>query len=740
MTISSYQEDQDEINLQQYWLTVRRRWLLIITVVLSVFGLTALYTFTRKPIYEAEGKLIFNKQSSASLTGVSEQLGELTGVATGSNPLDTQAEIIRSHPLIQKTIDRLKLTNEEGEPLSINGFLGNLKVASIRGTDILGLSYRDTNPEEAQAVVNELMRAYLENNVQTNRSQASAARQFLSEELPNVEKQVIAAELALRQFKEKYKVVMLEEEAKQGVERLYQISNQITLLRARLVDAQSRSVALQNRLALNPEQATALSTLSQSRAVQQVLSEYQKVQDQLAVERSRLTDEHPLVINLLNKEQALKAQLEERVLQTLGTSQPIPDQDLQMGELKQSLTDNLVQLEVERLGLENQVNVLTRAFTEDESRLRSIPRLEQQQLQLQRELQSARSIYEQMLARFREVQVVENQNVGNARIISEALLPHRSVSPRIALNLALGGFLGIILAFGSALLLDTIDKSVKTAEEAERLLGYPLLGAIPKLQRDESGDELPLLNSPYSSVNSAFEMLQINLGFAISDKELKIIVVSSCLPGEGKSFVAANLAVATAQMGRRVLLIDADMRRPRQHDVWKRPNLIGLSHILAGQAGLPQSSHETSVNLDLLTAGTIPPNPAALLESQRMRDLLQQASEDYDCVIVDTPPLRFIADASIIGKMADGLLLVSRPGVVNSDAIRTTRSLLENSQLPVLGMVVNSVSGESSYYYYNNYYYYSHYHPRKGQSKSKNLNSQLKAITGKLFNKSELNS
>ena len=178
MTISSYQEDQDEINLQQYWLTVRRRWLLIITVVLSVFGLTALYTFTRKPIYEAEGKLIFNKQSSASLTGVSEQLGELTGVATGSNPLDTQAEIIRSHPLIQKTIDRLKLTNEEGEPLSINGFLGNLKVASIRGTDILGLSYRDTNPEEAQAVVNELMRAYLENNVQTNRSQDSAARQF----------------------------------------------------------------------------------------------------------------------------------------------------------------------------------------------------------------------------------------------------------------------------------------------------------------------------------------------------------------------------------------------------------------------------------------------------------------------------------------------------------------------------------------------------------------------------------
>lgn len=728
----SYQEDQDEIDLRQYWLAVKRRWFLIVIIIGSVFGITSFVTFNQKPIYEAEGKLIFDKQNSvSSLTGVSEGVGELSGLTSSSNPLETQAEIIRSHPLIEKTIVDLQLKDQEGEPLTIDNFLGSLKVNAIRGTDVLQLSYRSVDPEQGKAVVNKLMNVYIDDNVMTNRSQATAAREFLNKQLPLVEKQVAESELALRQFKEKYEVVLLEEEAKQGVERLYQISNQITLLRARLIDASSRSDALQNQLALNTQKATALSTLSQSRAVQQVLSEYQKVQDQLAVERSRLTDEHPVVVNLLNKEQALKEQLEGRITQTLGSSQPIPEQDLQIGELKQALTANLVQVEVERLGLENQVGVLTNAFKQDRARLKILPKLEQQQLQLQRQLQVARTTYEQMLRRLQEVQVAENQNVGNARIVSQALLPEKSVSPRINLNLALGGFLGILLAVGSALLLDALDKSVQTAAEAEQLLDYPLLGKIPKMIRDDNTSELPLLNNPYSSVNTAFEMLQINLGFTISDKELKVIVVSSCLPGEGKSFVAANLSVATAQMGRRVLLIDADMRRPRLQEVWQVRNLMGLSNVLAGQTNLTQSSQEALVNLDLLTAGTIPPNPAALLDSQRMHELVQQASQDYDCVIIDTPPLTFIADASIIGKMADGILLVARPGVVNSDAIRTTKALLKNSRLSVLGMVVNAISGDSGYYYNN----YNYYHSKNGAEKKHTIESQFKEIAGKWLKK-----
>ncbi|ABA20669.1 Lipopolysaccharide biosynthesis [Trichormus variabilis ATCC 29413] len=730
----SHQDDQDLINFQQYWLIAKRRWLLIATIMGSVFGVTGLLTFSQKPIYEAEGKLLFNKQSGvSSLTGVSEQLGQLSGVTNLSNPLETEAEIIRSNPIIQKTIAESQLKDEQGQPLEIDDFLRSLKIKSVRGTDILQLTYRSANPEEATAIINRLMNTYLENNVRNNRSEATAAREFLSKQLPLVEAKVTEAEAALRRFKEKYEVVSLQEEAIQGVKRLNDLSGQVTQLRAQLVDARTRSGALQNQLALNTKQAMALSSLSQSNAVQQVLSEYQKVQDQLAVERSRFTEEHPVIANLLNKEQALKEQLEGRVSKTLGSWQPIPEQDLQIGELKQTLTANLVQVEVERLGLENQVGVLMKAFVLYQARLRVLPKLEQQQLQLQRQLQIAQTTYEQMLKRLQDVEVVENQNVGNARIVSEALLPKTPVSPRIVLNLALGGFLGFFLAIGAALLLEAGDKSVRTQEEAQQLLDYPLLGTIPafdqkaRLARGESITELPVLNNPYSSVNAAFEMLQINLGFSFSDKKLKVIVVSSCVMNEGKSFIAANLAVATAQMGRRVLLIDADMRRPRQHEMWQQPNLMGLSNVLVGQATLAEAAKEVVINLELLTSGTIPPNPAALLDSQRMNGLLQQAAEDYDYVIIDTPPLSVLADASIIGKMADGMLLVARPGVLNSAAAKTTKTLIEHSRVSVLGMVVNCVATDSNDYGY----YYSHKNTGDNNSGKKDrIKSNLSKITG----------
>ncbi|MHC5765028.1 MAG: GumC family protein [Nostoc sp.] len=730
----SHQDDQDLINFQQYWRILKRRWFLIAIIMGSVFGVTGLVAFSKKPIYESEGKLLFNKQSGlSSLTGVNEQLGQLSGVTNLSNPLETEAEIIRSNPLTQKTITELHLKDKLGQPLEIDTFLSNLKIKSIRGTDILQLSYRSANPQQATAIINKLMSAYLENNVRINRSEARAAREFLNKQLPLVEAKVVQGEAALRQFKEKYEVVSLEVEAQEGVRSLNELSNQITQLRARLVDARSRSGALQNQLALNTKQAMALSSLSQSRAVQEVLSEYQKVQDQLAVERSRFTDGHPVITSLLSKEQALKEQLERRVTQTLGSSQPIPDQDLQIGELKQTLTANLVQAEVERLGLENQVGVLMKAFVLYQARLRTLPKLEQLQLQRQRQLQVAQTTYEQMLKRLQEVQVLENQNVGNARIVSEALLPKKPVSPRILLNLALGGFLGFFLAIAAALLLEAGDKSVKTTEEAQELLDYPLLGTIPvfdqkaRLAGGESLTELPVLNNPYSSVNAAFEMLQINLGFTFSDKELKVIVVSSSVMNEGKSFVAANLAVATAQMGKRVLLIDADMRRPRLHEMWQQPNLMGLSNVLVGQATLAEAAKEVVINVELLSSGMIPPNPAALLDSQRMNGLLQQAAQDYDCVIIDTPPLSVLADASIIGKMADGMLLVARPGIVNSAAAKTTKGLLEHSRVPVLGMVVNCVATDNNDY---GYYYFDKSTGESKPGKKDRIKSNLSKITG----------
>ncbi|MEO0842635.1 MAG: Wzz/FepE/Etk N-terminal domain-containing protein, partial [Cyanobacteria bacterium J06643_5] len=196
------QEEQDYIDLGQYWLILKRRWLPALLVASSVLGLAAFVTFRQKPVYQSEGKLRFNKSNNVSaLSGLGGQIGELTGIAN-SNPLDTEAEVIQSHPLIQETITKLNLRNEEGELLTHGALLAKLQVKSIRGTDILQLSYKSTDPKEAANVLNSLMTDYLENNIETNTAEVRAAREFLQKELPQVESRVVQAEAALRQFKE----------------------------------------------------------------------------------------------------------------------------------------------------------------------------------------------------------------------------------------------------------------------------------------------------------------------------------------------------------------------------------------------------------------------------------------------------------------------------------------------------------------------------------------------------------
>jgi capsular exopolysaccharide synthesis family protein len=727
--MSINQEDQDSIDIQQYWLILKRRWFVASIVMVSVISATAFVTYTQKPVYESQGKLVFTKKDTASsLSSLSDKMGELGGLTNLSNPVDTEAEVIRSNPIIIRTINELKLKDKKGAPMSMDAFLETLKLKTIRGTDVMELSYKSTDKQEAANVVNSLMKYYLESNIRTNRAEAMSAREFLSQELPKVERRVTEAEIALRRFKEKNRVVALDVEARVSLESLGRLTESITQSQGELAAAYTRSVALQNEMKLTTQQAVDLSSLSQSTGVQQVLTEYQKTQHELAIARTLYTNDNPKVVDLLLKEAAQKKELEARVTETVGNSNSLPKENLQIGELKQALTQDLVKSEVERLALTNQVGELRKVFMVNKSRLDSLPRLEQQQLQLQRQLMVAQTTYQELLRQFQLVQVMENQNVGNARVISEALVPEIAVSPKKPLNLALGGFLALLLGAGTAFLLESMNQTLKNIEEANRLLGFPLLGTIPLYGEKKTKNpvegllEVPLLDQPYSPVSTSLEMLNTNLGFTISDKELQVILVTSSTSGEGKSFVAGNLAVAASHVGKRVLLIDCDMRRPRQHRIWEIPNLLGMSNILAGQNEVKPAIHKVFLNVDMLPAGKIPPNPVTLLDSQRMADLIEKARQDYDFVIIDSPPLTAVTDPLIISKFADGILLVVRPGQVEYSALKSAKSLLNQSKVPVLGMAVNGVSEESGY---GGYYYYRGYrgYYREREETSKNNRS-----------------
>ena len=707
---STVHPEDEGINFQKYWLILRRRWLTIAGVCVSVVMLTTFYASLQEPIYEAEGKLLIKTTRTPSFTGLGEKIGELNSVS--GTPLDTEVEIVRSVPIAQKTVAALKLKNEQGLPLKPQVISSQLDVTSIKGTDVLKLSYTSADPKEAAAIVNKLMTIYIQNNVVSNRAEAAAARQFISKQLPKTEATVSKAESALRRFKENNKVVALTEEANSSVSVLANLKNQIAQAEANLADVSARSAELRRKIGMSPQEALAASSLSQSAGVQTALADYQKIDSQLALERTRFRDTTPAIADLEDKRAALRAILKERVRDVIASQSQVPAKNLQVGTTQQKLIEDAVQTEVQRLGLASQVAVLSNVKSTFEQRADTLPRLEQNQRELERKLNAAQSTYEVLLKKLQEAQVAENQNIGNARILETAVVPSQPINSRTQQSALIGGILGLLLGSAAALILEARDTSIKTISEARELFGYTLLGTIPfvgkkvmLLSRDSDNPvpELPVRDTPRSPVSEAYRMLQANLKFLSSDQPLKVIVVTSSIPKEGKSTISANLAAAIAQLGRKVLLVDADMRHPLQHHIWELTNAVGLSDVLVAQAEFKTAVKEVMPNLHVLSSGVMPPNPVALLDSKRMASLVEGFAASYDFVIFDTPPLVGVADTPILGKMASGILLVVRPGVVTVASGSAAQELLKQSGQKVLGMVMNGVVLENepdSYFHY----------------------------------------
>jgi polysaccharide biosynthesis transport protein len=312
------------------------------------------------------------------------------------------------------------------------------------------------------------------------------------------------------------------------------------------------------------------------------------------------------------------------------------------------------------------------------------------------------------LSKLQEIEIAENQTLGNSRIQTHAELPQLPISPKKGQNIAIGGFLGLFLGAATAFALDSADKRIKTGEEARQLLpGYPILGQIPVFEKARQMPKLGkgigrdpgqlVLNGSMTNgiEGESFRMLQTNLQFMNADNTMKVIVVSSSQSGEGKSTVSANLALAVAELGKKVLLVDADMRKPTQHRVWRQDNYEGLSNVLSGQCDQQSAIKELQSNLYLLTAGVVPPNPVVLIE---------EWSETYDLVIIDAPPITVAADATMLGTQANGLIFVLRPNVADKESVEYAQEILTQAKLKVLGMVLNGVEIDNQKRY-NSYYY-----------------------------------
>lgn len=385
-------------------------------------------------------------------------------------------------------------------------------------------------------------------------------------------------------------------------------------------------------------------------------------------------------------------------------------------ESKTSLSAQLAQVDQQIKDVSDAIIALEAQFetVEDANGVRQVvvsPEQQRERDRLETNLALYQQIYSTLLQSYESVRLAEIQNTSNVRLVEEASAPSKAFRPNWLQDTSLAAVVGLMLSVGLIFLVELLDDTIKGPEDIARHLALPVLGFIGEIEED-TGWPITAIK-PRTPIAEAFRSLRTNIQYASVDHPIRTLLVTSPSPKDGKSTVASNLATVMAQSGKQVVLIDADMRRPSLHSKLRLSNRSGLSDLFVQSNGqIPASLRETKVpGLGLVTSGALPPNPAELVGSEKMGDIMRQMLTHVDMVVVDTPPVMAVTDAAILAPKVDGVLLVFRPGGTKIAAAKQTVETLARGGANVLGIVLNGVGKRGArYYYYKNYYVYNQYY------------------------------
>lgn len=702
-------EQIEEINLSKYWDVLRRHWLPATVAFSLAVGLSLLYATSRKSMYEAQSKILVKVDRSAILTGLNAELGQIGTLEFDGNPLNTQAEVIQSESLLSEVVNQINNQSGRDDQVSLASIEKHLSVKNITNTDLLLISYQSEDPKLAADIVNTVSEAYVRYNIVANRAEAVAAKQFIDQEILKSADTLQQAETRLRKFKETYQA--FQQEGNSYLSALGSLQTRIDQARLDIAKLDTQIQAIQSQVNIeNLDLGATIVALNQSAGVQQALTEFQTLETEMARQQSLFREQNPTIITLKQQQENLGNILDERIRQVIHENSASvsnsPNQtldNLQLGEFEISSLVDLITLDRQRKSLITETNELTALKGKYQDTTNRLPQLEQIQGELERNLNIAQSNYQGLTSKIQEIEIAENQNIGNASIISTANIPDYPLGSNKKLILAAGIFSGSLLAISIAFFLDLIDKKIRTKEELEEIFSSKILAEIPRTripldnQISSSQDiasqvpQVAVRDASSSNAVEAYEFLQLRLCHLATEKNIRKLLVTSPERSDGKSTVAANLALAIAQSGKNVLIVDANLRNPVQHLVWNNCGKLGIKEIITENFELEKLMSSVEPNLHVLSSGHPVSNPTSLLKTDAMPTLLDSLEQKFDFIIIDSPSLLEGVDASILGRLADGVLLVTHLGQLNRNQGEKVRDLSNQFNHRILGVVINAV-------------------------------------------------
>jgi len=717
----------EESALREYLrVLIKRKWI-VLGCFFGFVSLTLIASLRQTPIYEAAGRIAINKPDSNLVT-----FKDSPPVVDYVDPtdLDTEVRILQSDLLALQVVRQLNLDKraEFGgsspikqpalapDPLQqdsarttalLNGFKGGLSVASIPNTRIIEIRYRSSDPQLASNAVNTLASTYVEQNFKTKFESTMQASDWLSKQLVDLQMKVETSQEKLVRYQKEHEILGIDEKQNITTEKLDEINKELTAAEA---DRMQKEATYRQTQSSDPVEVAAAVSLATGGGGSSGTVLIDKLREQQASLKIQIADLSTQFGPAYPKVAQLNGQLKEvdRQLQTEITKVV----DRLRGEYQAALQHE---------------NMLHAAFDQQKQQANKLNESAITYSLLKRDVETNRTLYEGLLEKLKEAGVTAGLRSNNFRIMDPARVPTAPVEPNIPRNLLFAVALGLTSGIGLAFLLEHMDNTVRTTEQAQMISALPSLGMIPLAARSTrnagSGKQLLLTPSkstieivtqtrPQSQAAESYRALRTSLLLSSLGAPPKVILVTSARPQEGKTTTAINCAIVLAQKGARVLLIDADLRRPNVHKTLDMGPGSGLTNVLTGSATLQQTISTSAVlpNLFILPAGSPPPNPAELLASTQMKDVLDQLRGQYDHIVIDTPPTLSVTDAVVVSPRVDAVVLVIRSGQTTKQALRRSRDILMQVNAHVTGVVLNAVDLNSP-----DYYYYYEYQGKYGQ-------------------------
>lgn len=681
---------------------VKRHGLPALVTFAAVMGGAWTYLRVTPRMYETSARLMFDDRR-VSVSELGRDLTQTSVGTPGNNPLANQAELVKSERVLKQAITIAEAqTNSTSKqvPITTGEVSQGLRVKTIPATNIIELSYQSQDPQLAARLVNSLAMAIIRDNVKSISTEATKVRYFLEQQVPKARNQLKQIEAAENKYRSTSSIINFEEQTKSLVQSLATLEDQERNLATQYQEAASRDASLRQITNANAWN-TAYSSVrgGQDEELKKLRAKLAEQETLLIEARLRFTEDHPNVIKLLQQRDALRNLYSQELARVVPANQGAANSNIADDQISQNLISNLITNEIERVAIGNKLRLVQTERANLKTRLTQLPLQQQPLTTLVRQREEAAGSLKFLQSKLEEARIAEAQKVSNLQVIQKANIPTEPTSPKPKVILSLAVAFGVFLATGVILLLEVMDNTLRDASEAEELVKLPLLGVLPRLPSktlvlepaERFLDNLGLVE-PYRTL---FKTLEFR-----TPENFHLLVISSTISGEGKSIVASHLASVSAMLSRRTLIIDADLRRPVQHTLFNLPPKPGITEVIEGEKTLLAAVQRTHIeNLSVLTCGQLHGRPSQLLESQAMKALIKEASEQFDFVIIDTPPLSACSDAATLGKQSQGLLMVTRPSFTIKEILQRAVSELTNNHIPVLGVVVNGMTPQTEKYY-----------------------------------------